>query len=343
MTWAGRFALCAPRIAPGQGDSILQRILLKAHEAIDSARPTRIVLVTDVSTVIPTALEMEILGSTRLLLIQNRAAEAMSASARPWARTRPTAPARRWDASKAHVLTLSPLSPYWHPHAMVAEPPWLEGASDETLRAYWSFGSHDRYAGAIGVPPKRFERVLACTLDGRDRPRPEAFAAAEKAMPSAMMSLFRGAHDAWAHSCASRQLWWTNMDDRVLDDAIELRDLRAHQRRAEAEGRRFGRRMAGTAVRRRMRSHLKAIATHEGTTVRDLLASRPDARDSIPDDLAALVPTPQEPSWAGTLRSNPPRDRPSLNDDYVGDGAGRRRPHLSLQRERALVVRRFGR
>jgi hypothetical protein len=97
-------------------------------------------------------------------------------------------------------------------------------------------------------------------------------------------------------------------------------------------------------VRRRMRSHLKVIAAHEGTTIGELLASRPDARDRIPDDLAALVPAPQEPSWAGALRSNPPRDRSSLNDDYVGDGAGRkRRPHLSLQRERASVVRRFGR
>jgi hypothetical protein len=341
--WAGRFALCAPRTAPGKGDIILQRILLKAHEAIDSPRPTRIVLVTDASVVIPSALEMEILGGARLLLLQNRAAEAMSPTARPWARSRPMVPARRWTGSRFLVSSLSPLTPYWHPHAMVAEPPWLEDASDETLRAYWSFGLHDRYAGVLGVPPKGFMRVLACTLDGRDRPRPEAFAAAEKAVPSAMMALFRGAHAAWVRSCASRQQWWANMDDRVLDVEIGLRDLRAHQRRAEAEGRKYGRRMAGAAVRRRMRSHLKVIAAHKSTTIGELLASRPDARGRIPDDLAALVPAPHEPSWAGALRPNPPLDRSSLNDDYVGDGAGLRRPHLSLQRERASVVRRFGR
>ena len=193
------------------------------------------------------------------------------------------------------------------------------------------------------MPPKRFGQVLPCTLDGRDKPRPEAFAAAEKAVPSAMMALFRGAHDAWAHSCTSRQLWWTNMDDRVLDEEVDLRDLRAHQRRTEAEGRMYGRRMAGTATRRRLRAHLRAIAAHEDITVNELLASRPEAGDRIPDDLAALVPAPQEPSWAGTLRTNPPRKRASLNDNYVGDGAGRRRSHLSLQRERASVVRRFGR
>jgi ribonuclease HI len=343
VVWAGRFALCAPRIAPGTGVDTLQRILLKAHEAIDSPRPTRIVLVTDSSILIPSALEMEVVGNTRLLLLQNRAAEAMSPTARPWALSRPTIPPRRWAAPKPCVAILSPLTPYWHPHAMVAEPSWLEGASDETLRAFWSFGLHDRFAGALGVPPKGFGRVLACTLDGRDRPRPEAFAAAEKAVPSAMMALFRGAHDAWVHSCASRRLWWTNMDDRVLDEEIDLRDLRAHQRRTVAEARKYGRRMAGTATRRRLRAHLRAIAVHEGTTVAELLSERPEAGVRIPDDLAALVPAPQEPSWAGTLRSNPPRKRTSLNDDYVGDGAGRRRPHLSLQRERASVVRRFGR
>jgi exonuclease III len=343
VPWAGRFALCAPRIAPDTGVDTLQRILLKAHEAIDSPRPTRIVLVTDARIVIPSALEMEVVGSTRLLLLQNRAAEAMSPSSRPWALSRPMAPPRRWTVSKPFVATLSPLTPYWHPHAMVAEPSWLQDASDATLRAFWSFGLHDRYAGALGVPPKGFGHVLACTLDGRDRPRPEAFAAAEKAVPSAMMALFRGAHDAWVHSCASRQLWWTNMDDRVLDEEIDLRDLRAHQRRTEAEGRKYDRRMARAATRRRLWAHLRAIAEHEGTTVAELLASRPEASDRIPDDLAALVPLPQEPSWAGTLRTNPPRQRTSLNDDYVGDGAGRRRSHLSLQRERASVVRRFGR
>jgi hypothetical protein len=128
------------------------------------------------------------------------------------------------------------------------------------------------------------------------------------AMPSAMS----GAHAAWVHSCQARRQWWANMDDRVLDVEIGLRDLRA---RAEAEGRRYGRRIAGAAVRRRMRSHLEAIAAHEGTTIAELLASRPEAKDRIPDDLAALVPAPQEPSWAGALRSNPPWDRSSLNDD----------------------------
>lgn len=133
------------------------------------------------------------------------------------------------------------------------------------------------------------------------------------------------------------------MDDRVLDEEIDLRDLRAHQRRTQTEGRKYDRRMAGTATRRRLRAHLRVIAEHEGTTVDELLASRPEASGRIPDDLAALAPLPQEPSWAGTLRTNPPRQRASLNDDYVGDGAGRRRSHLSLQRERASVVRRFGR
>jgi hypothetical protein len=355
VPWTGRFALCAPRIAPGTGVDILQRILLKAHEAIDGPRPTRIVLVTDACIAIPSALEMEVFGSTRLLLLQNRAAEAMSPSTRPWASSRPMTPPRRWAnprlmvptrhwaASEPLISALSPLTPFWHPHALVAEPPWLEDASDETLRAYWSFGLHDRYAGALGVPPKGFGRVLACTLDGRDRPRPEAFEASEKAIPPAMMALFRGAHDAWAHSRASRQLWWTNMDDRVLDDEIDLRDLRVHQRRRESADLEYGRRMAGAAIRRRLRTHRKAIAAHTGTTVRELLASRPEAGDRIPDDLAALVPPPQEPSWAGTLRPNPPRERSSLNDEYVGDGAGRRRPHLSLHRERASVARRFGR
>jgi hypothetical protein len=342
-TWAGRFALCAPRIAPGAGHDILQRILLKAHEAIDNPRPTRIVLVTNASVAIPSALETEAFGSTRLLLLQNRAAEAMSPSVRPWVSSRPMVPPRRWAAPRALASTLSPLAPYWHPHAMVAEPQWLEDASDQTLRAYWSFGLHDRYAGALGVPPKGFERVLACTLDRRDRPRPEAFAAAERALPSAMMALFRGAHDAWVHSCASRRLWWSHMDDRVLDNEIDLRALRAHQGRAEAEARKYGRSVAGTAVRRRLRSHLRAIAAHEGTTVNELLASRPEAGDMIPDDLAALVPAPQEPSWAGILRPNPPQNRSSLNDDYVGDGAGRKKPHLSLQRERASVAHLFGR
>ena len=109
---------------------------------------------------------MEVLVNTRLLPLQDRAAEAMSPSARPWALSRPMVPPRRWAVSKLFVATLSPLTPYWHPHAMVAEPSWIEGASTRTLRAFWSFGLHDRYAGALGVPPKGFGQVLACMLDG---------------------------------------------------------------------------------------------------------------------------------------------------------------------------------
>jgi hypothetical protein len=41
--WAGMFALCSPRPSPGLSSVILDRILVKAHLAIKSPRPTRIV------------------------------------------------------------------------------------------------------------------------------------------------------------------------------------------------------------------------------------------------------------------------------------------------------------
>ena len=47
--WAGMFALCAPRLSPGTSSDILDRILVKAHLAIRSPRPTRIVLAVDKS------------------------------------------------------------------------------------------------------------------------------------------------------------------------------------------------------------------------------------------------------------------------------------------------------
>jgi hypothetical protein len=47
LDWGGMFGLCAPCLSPGTGPGALDGILKRAHQAISSPRPTRIVLVVD--------------------------------------------------------------------------------------------------------------------------------------------------------------------------------------------------------------------------------------------------------------------------------------------------------
>ena len=223
-------------------------------------------------------------------------------------------------------------------------PEWLPSACRETANAFRAFSTHDRYASTLGIPASNFALVLACHMDDRDRPSAKARSAADMAVSVAMMALVKGAHRAWLHSCDCRRAWWRHMDDRVMDSEIELRELRLHQRKRSALKRRYERQTTRKAVKRRRIAHLNVIADHLGQTRVALEASRPSCRDSIPADLAALVPPPAAPSWSGTLRANPPRDRVSLCDDYVGDDRTRRQlSSRSLRRERATIARTYGR
>ena len=134
------------------------------------------------------------------------------------------------------------------------------------------------------------------------------------------------------------------MDDRVMDSEIELRELRLHQRRQSDLKRKYERQTTRKAAKRRRTAHLGVIANHLGMTRLALEASHPGCRDAIPADLAALAPPPAAPSWSGTLRANPPSDRVSLCDDYVGDDRTHRRlSSRSLRQERTMITRRYGR
>jgi hypothetical protein len=134
------------------------------------------------------------------------------------------------------------------------------------------------------------------------------------------------------------------MDDSVMDSEIELRQLRLHQRSQALLKRKYECLTTRRAAKRRRIAHLNTIADHLGMTRLALVAWRPGCLETITTDLAALAPPPLAPSWSGTLRVNPPSDRVSLCDDYIGDDrARRRRPFRSLRRERAAIARRYGR
>ena len=155
-----------------------------------------------------------------------------------------------------------------------------------------------------------------------------------------MLALFKGAHGAWTSSCAARRAWWQAMDGDVLDEEVDRRELQLHRRRRKAAAKAYDRQMAQKAAKRVRRAHLRQIAQAGGMSLPELLRRRPDARDAVPSDLAAMVPAPAHRGWGGSLRSHPRSKRKSLCDDYVGDRPPPRR--RVRRREREAVVRRFG-
>jgi hypothetical protein len=342
-TWGGMFALCAPCLSPGAGPSVMDRILVKAHQAVSGPRPTRIVLLMDRSLPVAVApLEYELVGGAKVVIIENAAATALSPSTHTG--RMPQAMPMRWSGPASSPLLRSPLVPSWHPLAAATTPAWLPGACRETMDAFRAFAAHDEYASSIGVPAKNFALVLACHMDDRERPSARARSAADRAVPVAMLALLKGAHKAWSHSCECRRAWWRQMDDGVMDSEIELRQLRLHQRSQSLLKRKYERLTTRKAAKRRRIAHLHTIADRLGMTRQALVAWRPDCLEAIPADLAALAPPPPAPSWSGTLRANPPSARVSLCDDYVGDDRTHRRlPFRSLRRERAIIARKYGR
>jgi hypothetical protein len=342
-TWEGMFALCAPCLSPGAGPGVVDRILVKAHHAVSGPRPTRIVLLVDRSvSLADSPSEYKLVGDAKVLIIENTAASALSSS---MVKGRmPQALPMRWGGPANSPIPAAPLVPSWHPLAAVSFPDWLTSSCRETANAFRAFGAHDRYASSLGIPARNFSLVLACHMDGRDRPSARSRSAADRAVPVAMLALLKGAHKAWAHSCECRRVWWRQMDDSVMDSEIELRQLRLHQRGQALRKRKYECQISRKAAKRRRIAHLNAIAGHLGMTRPALVAWRPDCLEGIPADLAALAPPPLAPSWSGTLRANPPSARVSLCDDYVGDDRTRRRlPFRSLRRERAAIARRCGR
>ena len=341
--WGGMFALCAPRLSPGMGQVVLDNILTRAHQAIASPRPTRIVLVVEGSTMLGGAIpECTIMGDAKVVIVENAAAVHLSAKAGV-PRILRALPAR-WGPEPAPPPRSSPLVPSWHPWAAPHMPEWLPDACWETQSAYRAFGEHDRYASSLGIPSRNFALVLACQAEGCDRPSGRSRSAADRAVAAAALPLLRGAQKAWLHSCECRRAWWQHMNDGIMDSEIEIRQLRLHQRGRTLAKRKYERQMASRASKRRRVAHLDAIALHEGTTRRELMASHPESRHSVPTALAALVPLPAAPRWSGTLRRNPPRTRISLCDDYVGEERARRwRTRRTLERERRTIARRFGR
>ena len=343
--WTGMFALCAPRLSPGTSSDILDRILVKAHLAIRTPRPTRIVLAVDKSMSSAVGdLECRLIGQVAVIILENDAAAGLSSKARIRSSIPSRAPTLRWNGP-CSLPRRSPLVRFWHPLATTATPKWLPVACRPTALAFQALRDHDRYAGALGVPARHFADVLACMLEDRDRPSARARSAADKALPVVMVTLLRGAYKAWLHSCECRRVWWQHMDDSVVDSEIELRQLRLHQRRFSSNKRKYELQMSQRALKRRRNAHLAVIAERRGVSRPALLASRPDAGSGpIPADLAAEAPAPAPPCWGGTLRSNPPSKRSCLSDDFVGADPSRRRlTHRSLRRERLLIARRYGR
>jgi hypothetical protein len=93
--WAGMFALCAPRLSPGLSSDIL---LVKAHLAIKSPRPTRIVLVIDKSMSSGLSdLECSLVGQTSVIVLENDAATGLSSKAHTRASNPPQSSPRRWS------------------------------------------------------------------------------------------------------------------------------------------------------------------------------------------------------------------------------------------------------
>jgi exonuclease III len=340
-SWGGMFAMCAPRVLPGSLVGWHARATDSAHRALRSPRPTRVVIVTDPSVALPAAPGAVLLHGVRVEVLQNDAAEAMSPGALDPLRRAAAPPALRWTGFQA-PHSRPPLTYFWQPENLAHAPPWLSVAHRDIRLAFHAFGAHDRYAGALGVPSPGFSSVLACALSGSAHPDGKARAGAEGAMGPAMLAMFTGAYGAWTHSVDARRTWWSHMSDEVLDDEIEVRDLRAHQRRRAAESKRYAAQVARRRATRHRKAHLAAIAGRMGVTRAALLRDNPEASQLVPPHLARLAPPPAEVGWAGTLRPRP-HTRISLDDDYVGADVDRRPRGRSLWRRRAAVARHFGR
>ena len=83
------------------------------------------------------------------------------------------------------------------------------------------------------------------------------------------------------------------MNDDVMDDELDRRALRLHQRKRASVAKTYDCRMAHRAVKRQRTAHLRSIAGALDTTLPLLLAEHPEALGAIPADLAVLAPTPE--------------------------------------------------
>ncbi len=339
--WGGMFAMCAARVVPGALVDWHAGVLDAAHRALRSPRPTRVVIVSDPSTALPAARDATLLHGARVEVLQNDAAEAMCPAALGLPNGADTTPALRWTGFQA-PHSRPPLVHYWQAENLAHSPPWLLASSRDTRMAFHAFGTHDRYAGALGVPSVGLSTVLACALSGDARPDGRARADVEAAMGPAMLALLTGAHRAWMHSVDARREWWGHMSDEVLDAEAEMGELRVHQRRRAAESKKYAAQVARLRATRLRKAHLTAIAGRLGVTRAALLLDNPGASLHVPPELARLAPPPTDAGWSGTLRPRPRHAR-TLDDDYVGADVGGVPRGQSLWRRRAEVARRFGR
>ena len=304
------FALCVPRGAPEVMPTLRARVLERAHLAIEGARPTRIVIITPRSLVQPDAMSGFVCGDAAVDIVQNDAAEALS----PRDNSGPWATGLRWHGAGDPAL-FPPIVGFWHPGPISCNRPWLAEADKQTFLAREALEGHDRYAGILGVPPKGFDRLVACSMSGKGRPDSCSLAAATGAVDAWMVELFRGAHRAWLHSCTGRRLWWRAMQDDVVDAEADIAALRQHQRKRAAEDKAYARKMASRAAKRQRTAHITAIAQHRGMSAKQLLQFHPEMRLSIPTGIAATVPAPPAPTWHGTLRPRP-KQRRSLKSSW---------------------------
>jgi len=340
VNWSGHFSLCAPWIPAGE--QIAHRCLLRAAGAIQSCRPTRIVLVsrnTDVASATRCGailLSNNLLGdpSLSICVLQNEAAELLCpidwpslhssglavAGVRPASIPRPAAVPSVARSDLGLLRTECAFLPFVtdsFANCPPDLPPFLHASFQRLV-------SHDRYSGLLGLLPKGFVDLLqwhftTCGLDTKSASKLAILRAAEISR-----ELFSAARSLFKLSNIIRDTWRSHLSGPALEAREDCLAFAAHanaRRRAEKH---FMASCAASKARSLYRAQRHHVCRKLNLrTIRELLQLYPSWTfgSTPPGDVVILLSDfkaslPPRTRSNGGLRATT-RTRPFNDGDYI--------------------------
>ena len=340
VNWSGHFSLCAPWLPAGM--QIAHRCLLRAAGAIQSCRPTRVVLVTRNTDITSAARCGALFLSNNLLrdpalticILQNEAAELLCpidwpslhssglavANVRPASIPRPAAILPVTRSGLGLTWTECAFLPFVTDSFAICPPdvpPFLHASFQRLV-------SHDRYSGLLGLLPKGFVDILqwhftTCGLDTKSASKLALLRSCEVSR-----ELFSTARRLFKLTNSVRDTWRNHLSGPALEAREDCLAFAAHVNARRRTEKRF---MASCAVS--TARYLFCAQRHHVNrklnlrTIRELLKLYPSWTfgSTPPKDVASLLsdfktPLPPRTRSNGGLRAST-RIRPFDGGDYV--------------------------
>ena len=357
VSWAGRFALVAPWLPDGA--ALAARCIRRAAAAVRSPRPTRVLLALsqpDESLLarygaccIASGLRDR---SVSIFLLQNSAAAALHPV--EWAELQEPGPlwspalaAPAWSSAPAGKAARGFRAGFSADTAMVgcAALPFVTASAPvppvrlpaNLADAFRSLAVHDRYAGLIGLLPRRYGSLLAWVFREAGLSSRVAEESALRCAERLRAALLDAACRVLASGRAASSAWRESLDGRdreVLEDVLAQRAKERHRQERAFEI---------SAARRRERNILRERRKHVFSelnlpSLREFLrlfpgwtmASAPREHRALLESMSPRVRWTRAP---GTGRLRPNSCSRKYHDEYVLDTSERR----ALARRRLRV------